>query len=117
MLATTINIGSHLWVLLVGLGIPVLVEALTKSASSSRMKGLLAIVTSAIVAFVNLLTTNKGVISADFVTPFIMLYGAQILSYLGFWKPVVGLPGSIAPNVGLGDPEPTLDNGEPWPED
>lgn len=102
--ALVVNLQSMWWVLLVSLAIPVIVEALTKANAPARLKGLLAILAAAIVALVQLVTDSGGNVGDEALLAFGIAWATQLLTYLGLYKPL-GLPGSIAPDKGLGDPK------------
>lgn len=101
--ALVIDVGSDWWILLVALVIPVIVELLTKANAPAKVKGALAIVAAAIVGLVQLVTDSKGVVFDDALRGFFITFATQLLAYLGIYKPL-GLPGTLAPNSGLGSP-------------
>lgn len=92
------------WVLLVSLVIPIVVELLAKARASKRVKGVLALVASALVSLVDLVAGSGGVVATDALQTFGIVFLIQLAAYLGVYKPL-GLPGSIAPDAGFGAPK------------
>lgn len=108
--AISINLSSTWWVLLAGLGVPVVVEALTKVHASPRIRAIASIVATAIVGVVASIVTHKGVISGELATSWALAYGANFFSYVGLWKPIVEIRGKLFPDVGLGSNGTAGDN-------
>lgn len=99
----SIDTSSSLWVIIVSLVIPVLVEAATKVNAHAKVKAIIAATTNLVVAVVWAIWDGGGTISRETLTTFLISWSLTVVSYLGIWKPL-GLPGAIRPGFGIGPP-------------
>lgn len=100
-----VDLHSSWWVIVVGLLVPLLVEALTKVHASAAVKALLAIFSTAVIGVVQSVVDHNGVISKEMAVGWFLAWASSSLAYLHLWKPI-GVKGAIAPGVGLGGSVP-----------
>lgn len=105
--------GSHyvlsptVWKIVVGLVLPFLIGFITKQSMSSFAKGIVGIVVAAVSALVIRWTTLDGsmVFDSAALQDIFMVYGVQLLTYLGVYSKVnagAGINAHLAPGFGLG---------------
>ena len=87
----------------VGLLLPALTGLLTKWNASATVKQVVAIVLSAVSAIIieNTVEDGSAVLSSEVLLDAAILYGVQILSYLGLYKPHEA-SARLAPRFGVG---------------
>lgn len=97
-----ITITPIYWTILSGAVFPVVFNFLTKARRSPRVKAILAIVASAFVAVVerSVLADGSAVISAGLLLDVFLVYGPQLLTYLGIYSQF-NLKAKTAPNFGI----------------
>jgi len=91
------------WTVITGLILPFVVGFVTKLSASSAFKAILGIVLAALAAIVERATQADGtaIISGGLLLDIILVYGPQLLSYLGLWSKL-NLNAKLAPNFGVG---------------
>lgn len=91
------------WTILTGLAIPFVVALFTKAATSTKTKAVLAIVLAAVATIIERASfaDGTGVIDSAILLDALLVFGPQVLSYLGFWQPVVRVNERVAPNFGI----------------
>lgn len=89
--------------IITGLLLPFLVAAVTKASSSSTFKAVVGIILAALSAMIARATQTDGsaVFSQGLAIDILLVYGPQLLTYLGLWSKV-DINGKIAPSKGLG---------------
>lgn len=92
------------WSMLTGLAIPVVIALLTKETLPTKWKAVLGIVAAALSSVVIRATTvdGSGVLDQALFVDTLLVFGPQVLSYVGFWKPVLDVNAKVAPNFGVG---------------
>ncbi len=105
-----LEITQPVWLLLTGLVLPILVGAITKYAGRDDIKAIVGIVVAAISALVLRMTQYDGsaIFDPDYLVDIALVYGAQLASFLGFWRNLgtnehgKGINAFLAPEKGLG---------------
>lgn len=84
---------------------PVVVALVTKSHASARLKSAVLLVLTAAVTLLEGARTANGsaVLSTAMATQWAMNTAVSLASYLGLWKPVLGINDVAAPKVGISD--------------
>jgi len=102
-----LSITPPVWTIVTGLLMPLVIALVMKASASPLFKGVVGIVAAALAAIVERATLADGhhVISAGLALDVLMVYGPQLLSYLGLWSHA-NINAKIAPNVGLGPSNP-----------
>lgn len=95
-------ITKPIWTMLTGLVLPFVVALITKASASSTFKGVIGIILAALAALIERATLTDGgaVFTSALLFDVLMVYGPQLLTYLGVWKQV-DLNSKIAPTKGL----------------
>lgn len=88
-----------------GLLLPFVIAVITKAATSSTVKAIVGIVVAAIAATVARATQADGhaVFTAALLLDIGLVYGPQLLTYLGLWSKVGsgGINAKLLPNTGI----------------
>jgi hypothetical protein len=105
---TNLLIIPNAWVpVIVGLVLPVITALLVKAGASDRIRVAVGIVLAGITTVLTQAVVSGGdaIITWETVRLFLLTYGVEVLTYLGFWKPVSKdtVNQRVAPNVGLTD--------------
>lgn len=98
-----LSITPPAWTIVTGLLMPLVIALVMKASASPLFKGVVGIVAAALAAIVERATLADGhhVISAGLALDVLMVYGPQLLSYLGLWSHA-NINAKIAPTKGLG---------------
>lgn len=98
-----LSITPPVWTIVTGLLMPLVIALVMKASASKTFKGVVGIIAAAAAAIVERATLADGhhVISAGLALDVLMVYGPQLLSYLGLWQHV-DINQKIAPTKGLG---------------
>lgn len=92
------------WTIITGLVLPFVLALVLKASASSTFKGVVGIVTAAVAAIVARAATipdGSAVISTGLLLDVGMVYGPQLLTYLGLWQHI-DLNQKVAPRFGIG---------------
>lgn len=91
------------WVVIVSLLIPVLTAIVSRYRGSTKVvQALVALVASGVLAAVGMLTDDvPNDTVGSIVTAFLVVFIPAVMSYLGFWKPVVDINQRMAPTKGI----------------
>lgn len=101
--ADVIDIDQAGVLLIVGLVLPVIVGAVTKSAASSRLKALTNFVAAGVAAFISNAVDDTGhaVLSVAQLRDWVIVFSISTVTYLGLAKPL-DIPSKLWPTRGLG---------------
>lgn len=91
------------WTIITGLILPFVIALIMKANASAPFKAVVGIVAAAVAAIVERATLADGsaIVTTGLLVDILMVYGPQILTYLGLWQHV-NLNAKIAPTKGLG---------------
>lgn len=97
------TLSSAMVAVLLGLVLPVVVGFMTKANASDKVKIGVGIIVAGVASTVQnaVVADGSAFISAEMALNFVLVYGSQLLSYLGIWKPV-RLNEKVAPDKGIG---------------
>jgi len=96
---------SNAWVtVIVGVLLPLVTAVLVKAGASTKVRAAAAILISGVAAVLTQLVVDgaDAVLTWETARQFLLLYGVQFMTYLGFWKPVVEVQAKVLPEVGIG---------------
>ena len=104
---TNLLIIPNAWVpVVVGLVLPVITALLVKAGASNTVRVAVGIVLAGLTTVITQLAVDgqDAVVTWETVRLFLLTYGVQVLTYLGFWQPVTKdtLNGKVAPSFGVG---------------
>jgi len=93
---------------LITLALPVLVALATKAVASDRLRAVILLVLTAVNTLIGEAIVDDGsaVFSKDTFLKWVMATAIAVVTYLGFWKPIVDVNSKAAPEVGLNDNKP-----------
>lgn len=106
---TDLLVIPNAWVpVIVGLLLPVITALLVKAGASNTVRVAVGMVLAGVTAVLTQAIVDGGdaVITWETLRLFLLTYGVQVLTYLGFWQPVSKdtLNARVAPSFGLGKP-------------
>lgn len=101
--ASTVTIDKPWVAIITGLLLPLVVGLVTKLNASNTVKVAVGIVVAGLAAVITEAIQDDGsaVLGWDTLETFVMVYGTQLLTYLGIWRPL-SLNARTAPGTGLG---------------
>lgn len=105
---TDLLVIPNAWVpVIVGLFLPVVNALLVRANASDRVRAVVGILLAGVTVVLTQAIVDGGdaVITWETLRLFMLTYGVEAVTYLGWWKPITKgtLNGRVAPNFGVSD--------------